>query len=254
MSVTIITEAMAWRIVAQFVREITQNDEGGVLAVYVIGSLGGGYFCPGRSDVDTVIIVQNDAPITQEEIDVVATRYWHEFDIPKGFGSIMMREHELFPPYDRSRVEDFEFSVEVARLKIQGKQVYKSYRLADVPMPGRDDLICDAIIMENWLDNEFGYPMFDKLKITGCINCILGYMRRYLMIEQGVYEFNKHKVIDSYLQHSPPLVDMHLFQRVQVALHDPSLGQGQLLNELRRFGTQMRDYMNIRLLSLDLSR
>ena len=37
-----------------------------------------------------------------------------------------------------------------------------------IKMPDRSDFIKDACIMENWFHREFGYPMFDKLQVTGC--------------------------------------------------------------------------------------
>lgn len=53
----IITKEKALDIVNEFKNEITGIDPAGVLAIYLIGSLGGGYYRPGQSDIDTVVIV-----------------------------------------------------------------------------------------------------------------------------------------------------------------------------------------------------
>ena len=55
---TVITEAKAMEIVNEFLDEIRHEDNG-VLALYLIGSLGGGYYRPGQSDIDTVIVVRS---------------------------------------------------------------------------------------------------------------------------------------------------------------------------------------------------
>lgn len=247
----LISESMALSIVSMFVNDITGIDGDGIVAVYLIGSLGGGYYRPGQSDIDTIIITKDQATIKQEQIDKVASDYWHRFNIPKGFGSIMIHEIELYPPYDRSKVEDFSFSVEIARLKVQGKQFYQSYALSQVPMPNREDLIVDARIMQNWLNKEFGYPMFDKLRTTGCINCILGSMRDFLMIDKGIFEFNKFKTIECYLKNAPPIYDLDLFREIVYYLKGQTTGEQLLLEKLQRFGINLRDYLNKYLLNLD---
>ncbi|MDR0288400.1 MAG: GNAT family N-acetyltransferase [Clostridiales bacterium] len=247
-----ITETRAMAIVGEFLDDI-RRENSGVLALYVIGSLGGGYYRPGQSDIDTVIIVSNDAEITQKRTDEIAKKYWQTYEIPKGFGSIMIRLSELSPPYIKSEAEEFEFTVEIARLKTQGKAVFGGIDLNDVQMPSKEDFIKDALIMERWFAKEFGYPMFDKLQITGCVNTILGCLRRYLMIEKGVFEFNKFLTIEIYLRHNPPIVNEPAFDFINKKLKDEIAGNDDDLRMLRECGIQFRDYFNMRLLNLETS-
>ena len=116
-----ITEIKAMQIVSEFLDELKKEDEDNILALYVIGSLGGGYYRPGKSDIDTVIIVKDEYRLTQKQVNEIANKYWKKYDIPKGFGSVLMRMSELSPPYTRN--EEF-FMLEIARLKTQGKAVY----------------------------------------------------------------------------------------------------------------------------------
>jgi len=51
------------------------------------------------------------------------------------------------------------------------------------------------------------------------VNSTLIALKRYLMIQHGIIEFNKFKVIDLYLQNDPPLVDEETFDFIQYALH-----------------------------------
>jgi len=249
---SVISEAKAIEIVNDFLDEIRREDSG-ILALYLIGSLGGGYYRPGQSDIDTVIIIRDDAVITQARMDEIAKRYWKAYEIPKGFGSVMIRLSELLPPYVRSETDEFEFTVEIARLKTQGKAVFGGIDLNDIQMPSKEDFIKDAIIMEKWFAKEFGDPMFDKLQITGCVNTILGCLRRYLMIEKGIFEFNKFLTIDTYLRNEPPIVNEVAFGFIHKKLKDEVVGSDDDLHMLRECGTHFRDYFNKRLLNLETS-
>ncbi len=246
----IITKEKALDIVSEFKDEIIGLDPVGVLAIYLVGSLGGGYYRPGQSDIDTVIIVRNGASISQKEIEEIADKYYERYSIPKGFGAVVIYEKELFPPYIKSEMEEFEFSIEIARLKTQGLLFYGQYSLEHVPMPSPEDLIKDARIMENWLFSEFGYPMYDKLGITACVNCILETMRKFLMIEKSVFEFNKFKTINVYLKHSPDVIDENVFAFIDKYLSGEISGDDNDLAMLREFGTKITDYYNEKLLGI----
>ena len=248
---SIITEAKAMEIVREFSAEICHKTSG-IIAIYIIGSLGGGYYRPGQSDIDTIIIAGDDAAITQKQTDEIANKYHEKYSVPKGFGAIMIRLSELSPPYHiKSEAEDFEFTIEIARLKTQGKAVYGTISLDEIAMPTPRDFITDAIIMEKWFAKEFGYPMFDKLQITGCINCILGYLRRYMMIERGVFEFNKFQTIEMYMRNEPPIVDMPVFDFIEKYLHGAVIGSDDDLPMLRKCGVELRELFNRRRLNLE---
>ena len=245
-----ISEVKAMEIVGEFLDEIRREDNS-ISTLYLIGSLGGGYYRPGQSDIDTVIIVSNEAVITQKRMDEIAKKYKESYDIPKGFGSIMIRLSEFSPPYIKSEVEEFEFTVEIARLKTQGKAIFGDIELKDIHMPSKEDFIKDAIIMEKWFAKEFGCHMFDKLHITGCVNTILGYLRRYLMIEKGIFEFNKFLTVNTYIRHEPPVVNEYVFDFIDKKLKDEVTGSDDDLHMLRECGTQFRQYFNKRLLNLE---
>ena len=245
-----ISEKRALEIVDEFARDILR-EESGIIAIYLIGSLGGGYYRPGQSDIDTVIIVRDDAKISQERMDEIANHYYEEYHIPKGFGSVMIRESELRPPYTKSITEEFEFTVEIARLKVQGTVFWGHYPLDEVIMPGRADFIADALIMERWFSKEFGYPMFDKLAITGCVNTILSYLRRHIIIAHGIFDFNKFTTIKSYLAYSPPLVHDEAFAFIEKKLGNETDGDDTDLGMLRKCGIAFRDYFNRSLLGTD---
>uniref|UniRef100_UPI004056350D hypothetical protein n=1 Tax=Acetatifactor sp. TaxID=1872090 RepID=UPI004056350D len=163
----------------------------------------------------------------------------------------MIYEKELYPPYYvKSEKEEFEFSVEIARLKTQGLLFYGQYSLDHVPMPTKEHLIKDAKIMEQWLFSEYGYSMYDKLSITACINCILGAMRRFLMIEKSVFEFNKFETIRVYMEHSPDIINENVFAFINKYLREETKGTDNDLMMIRRFGREITDYYNEKLLGI----
>lgn len=246
----VITEIKAMQIVHEFLDEIRKEDETGILALYVIGSLGGGYYRSGQSDIDTVIIVSDEAKITQQQLDKIAEKYQKKYDIPKGFGAVMICESELLPPYPIGEGREF-FLMEIARLKIQGKAVYGKIDINDIKMPTTEDFKKEAIINEQWFAKEFGYPMFDKLQITGCLNTILGCLRDYLIIEKNIFEFNKFLTIDVYLNNNPPIIDEKAFTFIKKKLRDEESGDESDLEMLRECGIRFRDFFNESLLNID---
>lgn len=245
-----ISEARALGIVREFLAEIrsVSND---ILALYVIGSLGGGYYRPGQSDIDTVVIIRDGAAITQEQTDEIAEKYRQKYNVPKGFGAILICESELSPPYTKSETDEFEFTVEIARLKVQGKPIYGSIELDSIKMPEKSDFIRDAFIMEAWFNREFGYPMFDRLQTAACVNSILGILRRYLMIEKNIFEFNKFKTIDAYLQNDPPITNAQAFELIRRYLNGEAEESQENLQILQACGIELRDHFNQTLLGLD---
>ena len=232
----VISEGRALEIVHEFLNEIL-NDYNDILALYIIGSLDGGYYRPGQSDIDTLIIVNNEATVTQEQMDEVAEKYELKYSVPKGFGAVVIRLEDLFPPYD-----NYEYTEEVARLKMQGKVMYGKINLEDIKMPSTADFIEDALAKEKWLDEKDGEELFYKFPIRGCVNIIVSYLSRYTMIKAGVFEFNKFKKIETYMRHDPLMVNESVFDFIQKQLRGEVQGDEADLDMLRNFGTQLRAF------------
>jgi predicted nucleotidyltransferase len=246
----VITEEKALEIVNEFIVEITQLDPIGILAVYLIGSLGGGYYRAGQSDIDTAIILRDDAAITRAQVKGAANRYFEAYQVPKGFGSVMIYEHDLYPPYQKSITDEFEFTVEIARLKTQGRLVYGKYDMAAVPMPTRDYFVRDAVIFTKWAAGAFGSDNFADLNLTSCVNTIFMQLRRYLIIDRGVFEFNKFRLIGEYLKTSPVIVDEEMFEFIDSYLRGEAVQRDDAITKLRAFTKRVSDYYNEKLLGL----
>lgn len=209
----------AIRIAQTFSKEVTGRFPGKIVAVYAIGSLGSDYYRPGQSDIDTAVITncgRQDLSEIAREIGIIKNRYWKDYQVPKGFGAIVFAEEQLYPPY----VAEEELILEILRLKTQSKLLYGKYNVDDIPMPGKQAIIDDVKSFQAWADHEkkvdSSFDVFDAPKL---VNSTLIALKRYLMIQHGIVEFNKFKVIDLYLRNNPPLVDEETFAFIDFALH-----------------------------------
>jgi hypothetical protein len=244
-SSSVISEAMAWKILHEYVQDCLRIDSDTLIAVYAIGSLGGGYYRPGQSDIDAVLIVADgsegiwgDSEMPSERLKALSERYQATYDIPKEFGSFPLQPHELYPPYAEG------VTLEVARLKLQGKCVYGSFALDDVPLPTPDDFVRDFGAFERWWRDEFtkGKPI-ESLSSAACVNTTLMHLRRFLIAKRGIIEFNKRRIVPLYLENDPSFVDELLFELVTRYLEMGSASQDKL--ELLREHTRvLRDRMN----------
>jgi hypothetical protein len=111
-------------------------------------------------------------------------------------------------------------NIGILRLKIQSKLLYGKYNIENIPMPGKQSIIDDAMAFQAWVDNERETdPSFHVFNTQKLVNSTLIALKRYLMIQHSIVEFNKFKVIDLYLQNNPPLVDKETFDFINFSLH-----------------------------------
>lgn len=209
----------AIRIAKQFSREIAQKFPDKITAVFAIGSLGSDYYRPGQSDIDTAVITsygRDEVHQADDEIEQIADRYWKEYHVPKGFGAIVFAEEQLYPPYVKSE----ELILEILRLKTQARLLYGSYDLNQIPTPDKQDIIEDARSFQEWADAEKAKnPDFRIDSNQTLVNSTLIALKRYLMIQHNIVEFNKFKVISLYLNNQPPIVNDEVFDFINRSLH-----------------------------------
>ncbi len=102
-----IDEATGWAILDRYVGDCLRIDAASLLAIFAIGSLPGGYYRPGQSDIDAVLIVQNgsesvwgNSETASPRLHELNERYLQSYQIPKDFGPFPLQPRELNPPYD----------------------------------------------------------------------------------------------------------------------------------------------------------
>ena len=243
----VIDQPVAWDILSGYVADCLRIDPDTLLAVYAIGSLSGGYYRPGQSDIDAVLLVKDGSehiwgtPIAPSEaLADLNRRYLETYQIPKDFGPFPIQESRLFPPY----LPDDELVPEIARLKVQGEPVFGSYDLDAVPMPMAADLLEYARHFERWFEDEFlkEHP-FETFSPRACVNTMLMHMSRFLWVRMGEIEFDKRKVLGGYLASDPPFADEEMLPLVDRSLAGHELSEDQIAI-LRRQAHQLRVQMN----------
>ena len=206
-------------ITKQFAKNVKDLLKDKLLAVFAIGSLGSDYYRPGQSDIDTIIITcfkREELKIYRKDIRKLADCYHEKYNVPKGFGAILLAEEQLYPPY----IAEEELILEIYRLKLQSKLIYGEYDIHKIPNPSKKDIIEDAIAFENWRQEEHkNNPDFKIDNNIMLVNSTLMMLKRYLMIKWDIIEFNKFKVIDLYMKNNPPYVDEELFEFIEKSLH-----------------------------------
>lgn len=203
----------AIQIATAFAEEIDTKFPGKIEAVFAIGSLGSDYYRPGQSDIDTAVVTcctREEVEAIREQIEEIADRYWHEYEVPKGFGAIVFAKEQLYPPY----IKEEELILEILRLQKQSKLLWGNLDVMQIPVPDQQAIINDAINFQEWSDSQ---PPFEHT-VTTMVNSTLIALKRYLMIQCGIVEFNKFKVIDLYMQNEPPIVFEELFSFIQKVL------------------------------------
>ena len=210
----------AINITKQFANNVKVLLKDKLLAVFAIGSLGSDYYRPGQSDIDTIIITslkREDLKIYRKDIRKLADSYQKKYDVPKGFGAILLAEEQLYPPY----IVEEELILEIYRIKLQSKLIYGNYDITKIPNLTKKDIIEDAKAFEKWRQEEHkNNPDFKINSNIMLVNSTLMMLKRYLMIKCDIIEFNKFKVIDLYMKNNPPYVDEELFEFVEKSLHN----------------------------------
>ena len=222
-----ISEDDAHQIVDRFLHELLEIDNRSIKALYIVGSLGGGYYRPGQSDIDTILILDSEIESKWGTFDKssallssITKRYKKHYGIPKGFGAVAIAESELYPPYAESDDKSDVFAFEIARLKVQGKLRYGDYDLDSVPMPQKDILIRTALNFNDWFEKVFlvERPLED-LTLTESVNCLLGNIQGLLCVDSGIIEFNKFVLLEKAIEEYSTDTDERLYRSVLSYLH-----------------------------------
>ena len=210
-------------ITKQFANNVKDLLKDKLLAVFAIGSLGSDYYRPGQSDIDTIIITslkRKELKIYRKDIRKLADAYQEKYNVPKGFGAILLAEEQLYPPY----ISEEELILEIYRIKLQSKLIYGNYDITKIPNPTKKDIIEDAKAFEKWrLEEHKNNPDFRINNNIMLVNSTLMMLKRYLMIKCDIIEFNKFKVVELYMKNNPPYVDEELFEFIEKSLRNEDI-------------------------------
>lgn len=232
-----IGRSQAWNIARRFARDVGTRWGADVIAVLVIGSLASGTYRPGRSDIDTVVVLRSDAgTLVDEGLRALREHYRSIYSIPKGFGAVIVRQQDLLPPY-----KDADVIPEILRIKEQGKVVWGDINLPTIPCPS-DEAIADYVdrftawLRANYIDHRPG----DARTIDATVNTILYELRCWLWNECRIYVLDKLEVV-----HHASSVDRSNRFRLGLARLERYLNEGEGFADIVEVESLLKDVSEI---------
>ena len=191
------------------------------------------------SDGSESIWGNHDKPSSQ--LSKLNKEYKEKYSIPKDFGPFPLQLKELYLPYEYNGV----LTLEIARLKLQGKTAYGTYPIDKIPIPTREDFLLDFKDFEEWWDNEFSqdHPI-EEFSVRACVNTFLMHMNRYLIIAKGIIQFNKLKIIPLCTLFNAPFQDKQVISIIERCLFQSNIITEEATKNIREFVSYLRSNMN----------
>lgn len=187
-----ISKEEAYQIVHDFAQNAVKLVNDRIQAVFLVGSLAEEEYVPGRSDIDTILIVSNF--ISKDErlkIKELAAKYHADFNIPKGFGCVMITEDEI----TGCGTPDKELFPEMIRLKNQGKLIWGNFNTEEIRQPTREDFLKYVKEFYSWLRENYIDQQPDDMTFDAKVNTVLYEIRLYVWAKTDEYIFSKRKAL-----------------------------------------------------------
>ena len=214
-------EEQAWTLLHEFAREASSIDPSRIKAIIAIGSLPGGYYRQGQSDLDVVIIMAdaNQASGLAKTNFLTAIRettskFQSCCDEETKLEAVLVRESELSATNAEGFLANPQLNV---RLKVQGHILFGGYDLGLVPMPLPHDLL-NEFRQNETRDISDGETQDEQPDPSGLIKYAFYLIRSYLSIVHVVFDFNKLTLLDTYKKHTPPYEDETFFELISKSL------------------------------------
>lgn len=209
-----LSERDALRVADAFAADAVAVAPDEVVAVVLIGSLGGGAYVPGRSDIDTAVVVTNSAgDHLFREFERLAAGYAARHAIPKGFGVVPIKVDQLYrPPEPRD-----ELAPELLDIGQRGRLLAGELDLSAVRQPTAADLLAYCRVFIPWLRSERRDPARPAANQTmdAEINGLLYELRLTVLSSTGRYVLPKRAVIPTLLDAHPGKDDEPQLLRIQ---------------------------------------
>jgi len=187
-----IEEEQAWAIARRFAHEVGERWPAEVMAVVVIGSLATGAYRPGRSDIDTVVVLRADAAgAIDQAIRQRRDHYQMTYAVPKGFGAVIVRAQALHPPYI-----DLEVVPEILRIIEQGQVIGGQLDWSTIPRPADEAISAYVAQFTAWLRTHYiDQRPAEARTLDATVNTILYELRCWLWQATQIYVLDKLAVV-----------------------------------------------------------
>lgn len=205
MSVTgggVLSQEDAERVAARFAEEALALAPDEVVAVVLIGSLGAGDYMPGRSDIDTAVILSDTvSERSVGELERLAAGYVARYSIPKGLGVVPVRIGRLAAPLEPAE----ELAPELLDIKERGRVLAGSFDLASVPTPTEEDLRSYCQVFFPWLRRFRRDADPSTITLDAAVNSLIYELRLAVLTRTGRYVLPKRAVVPALAAADPGL-------------------------------------------------
>ena len=197
----------AWNELAAFASSADALGLSETRAIFSIGSLPGGYFRPGQSDLDVLVLFQgapdaetNFTPAQQaEKVRLEALTALAE---PYEMELIFLHESRLQRDPQTGRLPYADF---VQRLLSQSKLLWGAFDLSSLEAPGTEDFACAFRRYLEYLRKKHGDDFIKQGILTELLKHVLVLMRTYLQVQRGMLEYDKTQLAQRYRASNPTI-------------------------------------------------
>lgn len=208
--------AAAWQELQDFARALRRFNAPQIRAAFVIGSFPGGYFRPGQSDLDVVIILAGSPPTDeptcqQHQALRQAIKELASKASPYEIEPMFIYEAELKRDPQSGLLPRADFAL---RLLLQSQLLMGEFDLQQVDQPLPQDFI---VVLQRYLEyfqHKIIPDSIDQAPLPALVKHVLTLMRYALIICRQHVQYNKLAVLQDYLRLTPELPLPDSLQRV----------------------------------------
>lgn len=231
-----LTEQQAWHILEAYAHEVFQLGSPDLLAVFTIGSLAGGYYRPGQSDLDAVLVLRDGSDIpSSPDLVSINRKYEETYAHQTGFESIPVFEGIFISRSDDGLLFNPQLN---ARMKLQSCLLAGNYDLDSIPMPTRQDWRIDVSRLEADWQAAGGDAQLLRMGAKSIANHALMRMRQYLVLCCERICFNKFNLVEIYIEQNLLYRDKSKLRLLWKQLDGQTLDEADV-SELRKLCLRM---------------
>ena len=178
-----------------------------VRAIFSIGSLPGGYFRPGQSDLDVLVLLRG-MPHTEMVFNAAQQQEKQRLETlaaqaaPYEMELIFLHESRLQRDPQTGRLPYADF---VQRLLSQSKLLWGAFELSSLEAPGKEDFACAFKRYLEYLRKKHGDDFIKQGILTELLKHVLVLMRTYLQVQRGMLEYDKTQLAQRYRASNPTI-------------------------------------------------
>ncbi len=206
-SLTENAQSVAWQELHRISGQIRALQSPEIRAVFAIGSLPGGYFRPGQSDLDVVVILAGSPPQDEARCNAlqqlsVTIRDLASAAKPYELEATFVYESELMRDPKTGVLPRADFA---SRLLTQSQVLMGEFDLQKIDNPLPQDFIPIAERYLEYRREKYGPASFGTVPLPELVKHILTLMRYYLIIKRQHVQYNKFQLVQDYERFAPEL-------------------------------------------------